>query len=78
MGVLSFIEQKWLPTGELTSQLISIVIQAITVIVVAVRRIIITYLTTFTMPYQSIYDIRYLRDFQWLLHLHSHLPPPKC
>ncbi|KAI7873113.1 PMCA-type calcium-translocating P-type ATPase [Mucor mucedo] len=36
MGVISFIDQRWLPTNELTSQLISIVIQAITVIVVAV------------------------------------------
>jgi hypothetical protein len=36
MTVISYINQQWIPTGELTTQLIGIVIQAITVIVVAV------------------------------------------
>jgi magnesium-transporting ATPase (P-type) len=36
MVLISYFSQHWTPTNELLSQLISIVIQAITVIVVAV------------------------------------------
>lgn len=38
MIVKSYVNQQWLPTNELYTQLIAMVIQAITIIVVAVSR----------------------------------------
>lgn len=75
--VLSILQDHWLSTRELLTELVGIVIQAITVIVVAVSRWMPVAMTTGWLI-MVVVDFRYLKDCLWQWPLLWHSQQRKC